>query len=395
MMKIVYCLNSIKGIGGIQRVTVVKANALAEIEGNEVFVVVTDNQQNVQCEKLSEKVNFIYLEVNYYEDDWIPGIKTKFSQFRKKRKHKKELKKVLNSIRPDVVISVGQSEKFICRKGFVTTSKPIYIRELHFVTHYRNILAKTFTEKIKAKIQNEIDFGFFCKYFYDAVIPLTPKDLETNWKNFQNVWFVPNPITTNLHVSEEERKNQLNNKEKKIVGIGRLTFIKNFKSLINAFSRIAKEFPNWSLEIYGDGEDHQMLQNLIEEKKLKNQVFLKGFTNDVEGILNNSSILALTSIMEGFPLVMFEAMSHGNAVVSYDCDFGPSFIIDDHENGFLVENGNEEDFANKLTLLMKDEILLKSFANASIEKSFKYTPEIISHQWMRLFKEIESKRNAS
>ena len=94
-MKIVYCLNSIKGIGGIQRVTVVKANALAEIEGNEVFVVVTDNQQNVQCETLSEKVNFIHLEVNYYEDDWIPGLKTKVSQFKKKIKQKKILKKVL------------------------------------------------------------------------------------------------------------------------------------------------------------------------------------------------------------------------------------------------------------------------------------------------------------
>lgn len=204
----------------------------------------------------------------------------------------------------------------------------------------------------------------------------------------------PNPITTNLQISVEERKNQIHKKSKKIVGIGRLTFIKNFKSLINAFSLVAKEFPDWSLEIYGDGEDHQMLLNLIEEKSLKSQVALKGFTNDVEGILNNSSILALTSLMEGFPLVMFEAMSHGNAVVSYDCDFGPSFIIDDYENGFLVENGNEEDFAQKLALLMKDDVLLKSFAKSSIEKSFKYTPEIISHQWMHLFNEIRLKKGA-
>ena len=394
-MKIVYCLNSIKGIGGIQKVTVVKANALAEIEGNEVFVIVTDNQKNVQCETLSEKINFIHLEINYYEDDWIPGLKTKVSQFKKKIKHKKILKKVLNDIQPDVVISVGQSEKFICRKGFVTSSQPIYIRELHFVTHYRNILANTFLEKTKAKVQNFIDFGFFCRFFYDVVIPLTPKDIEKNWKGFKNVCFVPNPITTNWYVSDVDKDKFINKKLKKIVGIGRLTFIKNFKSLINAFSRIAEEFPDWSLEIYGDGEDHQMLLNLIEEKKLKSQVSLKGFTNDVEGVLNNSSILALTSIMEGFPLVMFEAMSLGNTVVSYNCDFGPSFIINDNENGFLVENGNEEDFAQKLALLMKDDVLLKSFAKSSIEKSSKYTPEIISHQWMNLFKEKLLKKNAS
>ena len=69
-MKIVYCLNSIRYLGGIQRVTVVKANALAEIEDNEVYIIVTDNKNGVFTEPLSPKVHLIDLDINYYEDDY-------------------------------------------------------------------------------------------------------------------------------------------------------------------------------------------------------------------------------------------------------------------------------------------------------------------------------------
>ena len=69
-MKIVYCLNSIRYLGGIQRVTVVKANSLTDLEGNEVYIVVTDNKNGVITEPLSSKVHLIDLDINYYEDDY-------------------------------------------------------------------------------------------------------------------------------------------------------------------------------------------------------------------------------------------------------------------------------------------------------------------------------------
>lgn len=387
-MKIVYCLNSIKGIGGIQRVTAVKAKALAEIEGNIVFIIVTDNNNEIQCEELSSKVNFIHLDVNYYDDDWMPGIKSKLSQIYKKIKHKKELKKILNAIQPDVVIAVGQSEKFICRKGLVQTSKPIYIRELHYVTHYRNVLVSNNWTKWMANIQNFIDFGIFCKFFYDAIIPLTPKDLNENWKHNKVAFFIPNPITVDSDIKLEDKFRLISNKEKKIIAVGRLTYVKNFKSLINSFSMIASNFPEWKLEIYGEGEDRNMLFDLIVNHKLENQVYLKGFTNDVEKVMKESSILALTSLMEGFPLVLFEAMNFGNVIVAYDCDFGPSFIIDDNINGFLVDTNNEILFSQKLKIIMESNDIRERMANNAIEKSQKFMPEIIANQWMELFNSL-------
>ena len=110
-MRIAYCLNSIRYLGGIQRVTIVKANALADISDNEVYIIVSDNREGRIVHPLSPKVHLIDLAVNYYQDDW----KSKWHVLKgivvKRRKHKKKLAKVLHEINPDIVISVGQSEK--------------------------------------------------------------------------------------------------------------------------------------------------------------------------------------------------------------------------------------------------------------------------------------------
>ena len=113
-MKIVYCLNSIRYLGGIQRVTIVKANALAEIEGNEVYVVVTDNKEGQIVHQLSPKVHLIDLDINYfYRDTERSRIVNYMVVAYKNKKHYSALKRFLTDIKPDVVISVGTSEKYL------------------------------------------------------------------------------------------------------------------------------------------------------------------------------------------------------------------------------------------------------------------------------------------
>ena len=110
-MRIAYCLNSIRYLGGIQRVTTVKANALAKIPTNEVYVIVTDNKNGVVVEELDAKVRLIDLDVNYYEDDWKSKYHVLKGIFLKRREHLKKLKTTLEQIQPDIVVSVGKSEK--------------------------------------------------------------------------------------------------------------------------------------------------------------------------------------------------------------------------------------------------------------------------------------------
>ena len=130
-MRIVYCLNSISHLGGIANVTIMKANALTDYEGNKVYVCVTDHIKNAISGKLSSKVKLINLNINYYKDDWKSTWHLLKATTIKRSRHKKELSKVLNCIKPDIVISIDQSEKY-----FITEIKGDWklIREFHFNT---------------------------------------------------------------------------------------------------------------------------------------------------------------------------------------------------------------------------------------------------------------------
>ena len=240
-MKIVYCVNSIKYLGGIQRVTIVKANALASIPSNDVYIVVADNKGGVMLSPLSDKVHLVDLNVNYYEDDW----KSKFYVIKgiiiKRIEHKKKLKAFLNQLQPDVVISVGLSEK-----NFLPLIKGpwLKIREFHFERNYRLDLAQSFFQRVVAVLGNLCDSFFLKKY--DKIVSLTKEDVEKNWKGFDNIAVVPNPITVNVSQVAEL-------KQKRVVALGRLSPQKNFASLIRAFKLVVAVHPDWELIIYGDG----------------------------------------------------------------------------------------------------------------------------------------------
>ena len=378
-MKIVYCLNSIRYLGGIQRVTVVKANALAEIEENEVYIIVTDNKNGVITEPLSPKVHLIDLDINYYEDDYKSRWNVLKGIFIKRREHKKRLASVLNEIQPDIVISVGQSEKNMIPsiKGKWKT-----IREFHFVKDYRLRQAKSFFDKMLAWGGNWYDFHFKIKG-YDQIVTLTYEDKETNWKGWKNVSVIPNPST--FHTDQISSLS-----EKKVISVGRLTPQKNYASLIRAFKNVTEKHSDWILEIYGDGPQEVELKSLITQLNLEKHVFLKGFSPNVKEVIINASIFALSSVFEGFGLVIVEAMACGLPIVSYACPCGPKDIISEGKDGFLVNINDEIALANKINLLIENEKLRKQMSNAVIIKSEQYSIENITSMWMHLFTNLQN-----
>lgn len=380
-MKIAYCLNSIRYLGGIQRVTVVKANALAEIEGNEIYVIVTDNKNGVITEPLSTKVHLIDLDINYYEDDYKSRWNVLKGIFIKRKEHKKRLKSVLNKIQPDIVISVGQSEKNMIPsiKGKWKT-----IREFHFVKDYRLRQAKTFFDRVLAWGGNWYDFNFKIKG-YDQIVTLTHEDQETNWKGWKNISVIPNPSTF-----QTEKSSTLD--EKKVISVGRLSPQKNYASLIRSFKLVANKHSDWNLEIYGDGPQELELKNLIDQLNLEENVFLKGFSSNVKKEMTNASIFALSSVYEGLPLVIVEAMACGLPVISYTCPCGPKDIITEGKDGFLVKMNDEVTLANQINLLIENKILRKQMSEAAIIKAKQYNIEEISSMWMNLFKELKHEK---
>lgn len=376
-MKIVYCLNSIRYTGGIQRVTVVKANALAEIEGNRVYVVVTDNKEGVRVQELSPKVTLIDLDVNYYTDDWKSRLYVLKGIIVKRREHKKKLTQVLNRINPDIVVSVGQSEKYLLTsiRGNWHT-----VRELHYCTTYRKQLAYTTFNRLMATVGDLYDYKYKIRK-YDSIVLLTNEDKETNWNANPRLSVIPNPVSfTTEEVSDLQNK--------RIIATGRLTEPKNFASLIRAFKQVADRHPDWILEIFGDGEQKTMLQQQIENLGLQKNVLLCGYSSNIQSEMLNASILVCSSLFEGFGLVITEGMMCGLPVVSYDCPCGPRDIISEGEDGFLVTVNDEAAMAERICRLIDNEKLRLQMGKAAKKKAQQYRLERIIPLWMDLFNKI-------
>lgn len=377
-MKIVYCLNSVRGLGGIQKVTLVKANALAEIAGNEVYVIVTDNwKKHVSVQEISPKIHFINLEVNYYKDDWksrLHQLKSNLWIF----SHYFRLQRQINHIKPDIIISVGQSEKYII--PWLRT-KAVKIREIHFNSQYRYY---TYSKKWIATLLGFVDYKLNSRG-YNRVVLLTQEDKETNFPNNDKFTYVHNPLTL-------VRSSYSTCRERTVVAVGRLELQKDFESLIRAWSFVHKAVPDWKLNIWGEGSRRKYLTHWIKELELEDCVFLKGYTKDVHAELEKSSVFVLSSLFEGFGVVVSEAMACGLPVVAFTCPFGPRDIIQNGVNGFLVEGRNEKILADRIIQLIQDEELRMKMGKAALTRAKDFDISIIVKKWMDLFEEETKKR---
>lgn len=169
-----------------------------------------------------------------------------------------------------------------------------------------------------------------------------------------------------------------------VISIGRLEKQKDFSTLIRAFGKAVLEFPGWALNIYGQGEKRQELQDLIEDLKLKDHVKLCGVTHTPFLEMKKSKIFVLSSFFEGFPNVLCEAMHAGLPCIATNCECGPAELIDDGENGFLVPVGDVDEMAEKLKLLMEKEELREQIGKKAEFSTQRLESNLICEQWLKM-----------
>ena len=382
-MKIVYCTDSICYLGGIQNITITKANGLAQM-GHQVWIIVTDNKYP-PLHPVDPKVQVINLDINYFEDDWKSKFYVIKSILIKRKKHKKAIAKVLNDINPDVIISTGTSEKNFL-PNIRLNSTPIFIREIHNQKGYRLSHARSLFEKIMAIIGNWYDYSWNINK-YDQIVILTNEDKELNWQNNSKVSVINNPVTFDTNIKTALLTN------KKIITAGRLVYQKNHKSLINAWKIVNQKHPDWQLEIWGDGVLKNELSKLINTLGLNNKVLLMGYTNDIISRMLQASGCVLSSLYEGISLVLIEAMSCGLPVISYSCQCGPKDLIEHGKNGFLCEVNDETKLAEYICSIIEDDKLRIRMGQASKKKSEEFRIEKIATQWTNLFQTLINNKN--
>lgn len=179
------------------------------------------------------------------------------------------------------------------------------------------------------------------------------------------------------------------------IAIGRLAPQKAFHRLVSAWQQVAARHPEWVLRIFGDGRRRPELQAQIDAAGLTGQVVLAGFTTSIHDELRKSSLLAMSSKFEGFPMTLLEAMSCGVPVVSFDCNNGPRDLIEHGTSGLLVPNGDVDGLAAGICELIEDPAKRRRLADAARLSMAAYDLPAIALRWETLLDELTQQRRVS
>ena len=368
-MKIVYYTDQVYLHGGIERVLANKVNFWVNNKGFETHIVTSEQKGRPLCYPMDEKVIFHDLAINYNRKlSYLNPI-----NFRKTFRHYLALKKKIKEINPDVTIVCNYAFDFY----FLPFMHPTItkIKEFHSSRHFDDI-ARTRNKGLLKKIYYKLNDYIESKYHY---IALLTKDEEKYYKS-NNTVVIPNALTNIPNQSAELVS-------KKVISAGRIAPVKGFEKLIHAWVFVARKNPDWTLEIYGNGEKNYIngLQDLIIRLNLQSKVILCGSTNNMKEKMLNASIYAMSSLTECFPMVLLESLSCGLPVVSFDCPNGPRNIVTNNKDGLLVENNNINEFANALFKLINNKELRSAMGKQGKLNIKRLKPKIVMEIWLELF----------
>lgn len=366
-MKILYITNSISGPGGLERVLSIKTRSLVEDLGYEVHILTLNQVQPIKLfYSFSDKI-FIH-NINSDGNSLIYFI----NYFR-------EVKKVIRKVNPDIIS--------VCDDGIKGFFLPTFLNSKHIVIYERhasinlnlnkNLLNKNIFKRLKDFVicfimQNRAKT-------FDAFIVLTKGNLK-EWKS-NNLRVISNPLSFFTHSSSSCTS-------KKVIAVGSHSHNKGYDLLFLAWKKIIKSHPDWVLEVFGKKDPLGKVVQLASDMDLEKSIFFYDPVLNIEEKYLDSSIFVLPSRSEGFGMVLIEAMSCGVPCVSFDCPHGPADIILNNKDGFLIENGDVDGFAEKVNLLIENkELRLQMGMNARINVK-RFLPNLILKQWKSLFEEL-------
>lgn len=379
-MKLIYCTHSTCNPGGMERVLLNKVTYLSQLPGWEVAVVTTDQHQRSPFYPFPERVRMTDLGINYSEDNGKGAWKKITGYLRKRKEHKRKLTALLLKEKPDIVVSLYPSES-----SFIPDIKDgsKKVLELHYCKFFRLQYGRRgllgWIDKLRTRQDEQIVRRF------DKFVVLTNED-RGYWGNLPNIEVIPNAA---MHVSDTY-SDVMN---KRVIAVGRLDYQKGFDRLIQAWELVqyTGKFTDWKLDIFGQGEWREMLQQMIDKAELQNTVCLNRPTKQIGEEYVKSDMLVMSSNYEGFPMVMIEAMACGLPVVSFDYKCGPKDIIQTGINGLLVPNGDIQALADAMMKVMEDEAYRKMLSLNARKVVDTYSEQAVMSQWIRLFTSITAK----
>ena len=378
-MRIVYCIPATSNSGGMERVLARKVNYLTE-QGHELIVITTDQRGASPFFPLNEAVQQYDLGINYDETNG-KGILAKLLSYPvKHRQHKQRLSTLLKELRADIVISMFGDDATLLPKMKDGSRK---VLEYHFSKLKRLQYGRRGLWRMVDLIRTKLDERTV--KHYDRFVVLTQEDAGY-WGALPNIQVIPNPLP---FVSSETSPCTSH----RVLAVGRYDFQKNFSKLIELWGKIAPKYPDWHLDIYGDGTLRRDLEQQVQALGLSDTVHLAHPTHQMPEVYRGASIYVMTSRYEGLPMVLLEAQHMGLPIVSFACPCGPRDILHSGEDGYLIEQDDNAAFIEALSSLMDSEAeRIRMGANAR-QASSRYEVDAVMVQWTDLFASLKKDSN--
>ena len=249
-----------------------------------------------------------------------------------------KLRKLIKHEKPDFVLS------FMTKYSILTIISALGLDTPVFVSDRSN------PKKNIGRVLSFLRRKFYSKTTGIIAQTSLAKEILQEETGSNNIKVIPNPL-------REISKYPALQKEKLIINVGRLVPEKGHQYLLKAFSEL--ESPEWKLVILGDGPLRNELLHLAEKLNISDRLIMPGSVENVDEWFARSSLFVFSSVSEGFPNALVEAMAAGLPCISFDCDAGPRDIIEHNTNGVLVETANVGQLVKEITELIGDEKRLK------------------------------------
>ena len=369
-MKLLIFIHSLSS-GGAERVTTNLANYWAGKEWDITIATLTGDESDFY--QLHPRVKRIALNLDADSQGLLSAIKHNYQRVR-------ALRKVLKQQQPDVALAMMTTANILLALAAKGLGIPAVGSER---IHPPMLPLGTVWEWLRQHIYGQLDM----------LVALTKESavwLKANTK-IQKVEIIPNTVNYPITPQPPVIKPKFVSNSFNLIAVGRLSYQKGFDRLIQAFSTLASRFPEWNLIILGEGDCRQILEQQIAELGLEQRVSMPGVVGNLGDWYTEADLYVMTSLFEGFPNALGEAMSYGLPVISVDCDTGPRDIIRHQVDGLLVPQNDHHALVETLKMLMGDKMLRQKYAERSVEIRERLSIENISSLWEVLFINIREK----
>ena len=375
-MKKIYITSLHLNHGGVEMAITLLANAL--VKRNYDVEILCIYNLGTPAYALDERVKVTYLTN-------VKPNKDEFKQACRSKNPFKILKEGLYSVKvlclkkksmKDAIISIDDGTVIATRIEHAVLLSKFGKKDVTKIAqlHHDHNFSKDICDNFINRYNNIDEFVVLTDLLKEEISEMMKDNKHTN------IRVIPNFLSEYSKLENVSRKN-------KVVTVGRIHEVKGFERLIDIWALVKKDNDE-VLEIIGDGDEtiKSSLQNKITELGLEKSVVLKGALSHDEVLkeMLESKLYVMTSYSEAFPFVLLEAMSSGLPVVAFDVRVGPRAIITDGKDGFLIKDGDNRLFADKLYEMLSNDDMIDELSKNAIKKADMFSEEEVIKKWLEI-----------